>query len=50
MATVENATRATACHWLQQGIRATFALNSGGHFDDIAARTAAAINELARDD
>ena len=50
MATVENATRATACHWLQQGIRTTFALNPGGHFDDIAARTAAAINELARDD
>ena len=50
LATVENATRATACHWLQQGIRATFALNPGGHFDDIAARTAAAINELARDD
>ena len=50
LATVENATRATACHWLQQGIRTTFALNPGGHFDDIAARTAAAINELARDD
>lgn len=50
MATVENATRATACHWLQQGIRTAFALNPGGHFDDIAARTAAAINELARDD
>ena len=49
MATVENATRATACHWLQQGIRATFALNPGGHFDDIAARTAAAINWLAAD-
>ena len=50
MATVEDATRATARHWQQQGIRATFALNPGGHFDDIAARTAAAINELARDD
>ena len=50
MATVEDATRATACHWLQQGIRTTFALNPGGHFDDIAARTAAAINWLARDD
>lgn len=49
MATVENATRATACHWLQQGIRTTFALNPGGHFDDIAARTAAAINWLAAD-
>ena len=50
MATVENATRATAAYWQQQGIRTTFALNPGGHFDDIAARTAAAINELARDD
>ena len=49
MATVENATRATARHWLQQGIRTTFALNPGGHFDDIAARTAAAINWLAAD-
>ena len=50
LATVENATRATACHWLQQeGIRTTFALNPGGHFDDIAARTAAAINWLAAD-
>ena len=49
LATVENMTRATACHWLQQGIRATFALNPGGHFDDIAARTAAAINWLAAD-
>ena len=49
MATVENATRATACHWLQQGIRATFALNPGGHFDDIAARTAAAIDWIAAD-
>ena len=50
LATVENATRATACHWLQQeGIRTTFALNPGGHFDDIAARTAAVINWLAAD-
>ena len=49
MATVEDATRATACHWLQQGIRTTFALNPGGHFDDIAARTAATINWLAAD-
>ena len=49
MATVENATRATAAYWQQQGIRTTFALNPGGHFDDIAARTAAAINWLAAD-
>ena len=50
LATVENATRATACHWLQQeGIRTTFALNPGGHFDDIAARTAAAIDWIAAD-
>ena len=49
LATVENMTRATARHWQQQGIRATFALNPGGHFDDIAARTAAAINWLAAD-
>ena len=50
MMTVENATRVTAAYWQQQGIRTTFALNPGGHFDDIAARTAAAINWLARDD
>ncbi|MFC2406733.1 MAG: alpha/beta hydrolase-fold protein [Cardiobacterium sp.] len=49
LATVENMTRATAAYWQQQGIRTTFALNPGGHFDDIAARTAAAINWLAAD-
>ena len=49
LATVENMTRATAAYWQQQGIRTTFALNTGGHFDDIAARTAAAINWLAAD-
>ncbi len=49
LATVENMTRATAVYWQQQGIRTTFALNPGGHFDDIAARTAAAINWLAAD-
>ena len=49
MATVEDTTRATAAYWQQQGIRTTFALNPGGHFDDIAARTAAAINWLAAD-
>lgn len=49
LATVENMTRATAAYWQQQGIRTTFALNPGGHFDDIAARTAATINWLAAD-
>ena len=49
LAAVESATRATAAHWQQQGIATHFALNPGGHFDDIAARTAAAINWLAAD-
>ena len=49
LAAVESATRATAAHWQQQGIATHFALNPGGHFDDIAARCAAAIEQLASD-
>ncbi len=50
LATVENMTRATAQYWRQQGIHTVFGLNPDGHFDDIAARTAAAINQLAAAD
>ena len=49
LAAIESATRATAAHWQQQGIATHFALNPGGHFDDIAARCAAAIQQLASD-
>lgn len=49
LAAVESATRATVAHWQAQGIPSHFALNPGGHFDDIAARCAAAIQQLASD-
>ncbi|WP_274584378.1 alpha/beta hydrolase-fold protein [Neisseria leonii] len=46
MATVETAISATRQHWQQSGVTTHFTLNSGGHFDHVPQRLAAAANWL----